>query len=284
MSNRTPRMRQILACPVCQGDLGENNNIWKCKNCAKEFSGTDKQIYFVRAELDKEQKNLNKVRDWFKQWPKFYYFILDFFGPVWWGGLDSQNFLKRFPTDGVTVDLGSGPSRVAAEVINVDLFAYPYVDVVADVTKLPFKDKSIERIICDNVLEHISEPEEALREMHRILAPGGIAYICLPFLAPFHASPYDYTRWTSPGFINLVGKHFEVIEEGVVAGIFSTLTTWLCYLVATIFSFGSQMLYWLLVNFSTLLFFPLKFLDILANHLPRARDTAAVLYYVLRKK
>lgn len=283
MADRISLIKSALICPFCRGALLEEQFGSRCPACQKEFYLKNGQICFETVELGAEQKNLNKVRDWFKQWPKFYYFILDLFGPVWWGGLDPQEFLKRFPADGLTVDLGSGPSRVAEDVITVDLFSYPSVDVVASVTRLPFKDNSLQRIISDNVLEHISEPEIALAEMHRVLAPGGIAYICLPFLAPFHASPFDYTRWTAPGFIHFAGKHFTVIEDGVVSGIFSTLTTFLCYLVASLFSFGNVTLYWMLVNFSTLIFFPLKFLDILCNRLPFARDTAAVLYFVVRK-
>ncbi|MDO8499674.1 MAG: class I SAM-dependent methyltransferase [bacterium] len=283
MFDRIALIKSKLACPVCHGDIFESESVWSCQTCRKEFLAKDGQICFETVSLPEEQKNLNKVRDWFKQWPKFYYFILDFFGPVWWGGLDPQTFLKRFPAVGTTVDLGSGPSRVAEEIINVDLFSYPSVDIVSGITNLPFKNDSIQRIICDNVLEHISEPEAALAEMRRVLAPGGVAYICLPFLAPFHASPYDYTRWTAQGFRYLAGKHFAVVEDGVVSGIFSTLTTWLCYLLASLFSFGNVTLYWLLVNFSTLIFFPIKFLDIIANHLPFARDTAAVLYFVLKK-
>lgn len=283
MESNLNLIRQLVVCPICQGVLLEKQNSWNCGTCAKEFLVKNGQIYFETVELKGEQKKLNKVRDWFKQWPKFYYFILDFFGPVWWGGLSPKDFLTRFPKNGVTVDLGSGPSRVSKEVVNVDLFPYQSVDVVSSITHLPFRDNSVQRIICDNVLEHISEPEMALREMHRILAPGGVAYICLPFLAPFHASPYDYTRWPAPGFVHLANKYFAVIEDGVVSGFFSTLTTLLCYVFASLLSFGNVTLYWLLVNFSTLLFFPIKFLDIIGNHLPFARDTAAVLYFVMKK-
>lgn len=284
MNDRMVLIKSALVCPFCRGAIFERQFSWRCETCRKEFYIKNEQICFETVELKDKQNNLNKVRDWFKQWPQFYYFILDFFGPVWWGGLGAPGFLKRFPKEGLTVDLGSGPSRVAQDVVNVDLFSYASVDVISSITRLPFKDSSIQRIICDNVLEHVSEPEEALREMHRVLASGGVAYICLPFMAPFHASPFDYTRWTVPGFIHLADSHFEVIEDGVVSGIFSTLTTLLSYLFASLFSLGNVTLYWILVNFSTLIFFPIKFLDIICNHLPFARDTAAVLYFVLRKK
>lgn len=284
MNDHIVSIKSALVCPFCHSPILEKQSSWWCETCHKEFYIKNEQIYFETVELKDEQRNLNKVRDWFKQWPRFYYFILDFFGPVWWGGLSAREFLKRFPKEGVTINLGSGPSVVAQNVVNVDLFSYPSVDIISGITHLPFKNNSIERIICDNVLEHVPEPDAALLEIHRVLAPEGVVYICLPFLAPFHASPYDYTRWTAPGFIYLSNKHFEIVEEGVVSGIFSTLTTFFCYLFASLFSFGNVTLYWMLVNFSTLIFFPIKFLDIIGNHLPFARDTAAVLYYVLKKK
>lgn len=54
------------------------------------------------------------------------------------------------------------------------------VDFKADMTKLPFKDNTYDAIICIHVLEHIVDDETALKELLRILKPGGWALIQVP--------------------------------------------------------------------------------------------------------
>src|SRR3990172_11890773 len=58
--------------------------------------------------------------------------------------------------------------------------------VMADVTKgIPFKDESVDVAIIEQVLEHISNPEDALKEMARVLKPGGLLIVGVPiFPAP----------------------------------------------------------------------------------------------------
>jgi 2-polyprenyl-3-methyl-5-hydroxy-6-metoxy-1,4-benzoquinol methylase len=51
----------------------------------------------------------------------------------------------------------------------------PLQDVVGDV-----ESSSLDIVLCLSVVEHLSEPEEALRHFHRILAPGGVAILNVP--------------------------------------------------------------------------------------------------------
>lgn len=55
-------------------------------------------------------------------------------------------------------------------------------------------------IICTEVLEHVCEPIEALRELCRILKPAGTILLTTPFAYPIHEPPYDFSRLT-PFFI-----------------------------------------------------------------------------------
>src|SRR5690606_40218460 len=49
-----------------------------------------------------------------------------------------------------------------------------------DLTALEFPDRSFDLVICNHVLEHIPDDLAAMREIHRVLAPGGKAVITVP--------------------------------------------------------------------------------------------------------
>jgi ubiquinone/menaquinone biosynthesis C-methylase UbiE len=136
------------------------------------------------------------VREYFKRYPAFYFFVATIFGPLLYSGMSTQKFLRLFPSTGQVLNLGSGPRIIAPAVTNVDMVAYPGVAIVADVSAVPLPDGSVSRIISNTVLEHVRDPNVAVREMHRLLESGGVAYVTIPFLYPFHSSPNDYHRWT----------------------------------------------------------------------------------------
>lgn len=50
----------------------------------------------------------------------------------------------------------------------------------ADALHLPFEDDSFAKVIASEVMEHIGEDEIAMREIHRVLKPGGIAVVTVP--------------------------------------------------------------------------------------------------------
>lgn len=74
------------------------------------------------------------------------------------------------------VDLNEKYLSVAKKFVNDDKVKL----IKADATDLPFKDKSFDRIICSEVLEHIPDDQKAISEMHRVLKPGGIVIITVP--------------------------------------------------------------------------------------------------------
>ena len=222
------------------------------------------------------------IRIYARRWPRLYRFIVLVFGPSSLYGFGPKRFLKKYPREGRCLNLGAGVQRIGPDVENVDIVAAPGVDIVADIHRIPLPDASVARIICDNVLEHVVEPAIAAREIFRLLEPGGIAYISTPFNYPFHAAPRDYQRWTASGLYELF-REFDVVKIGVRSGPFSTLNVWLCYIVATIFCFGNEKLFWFLMNISIFLFFPVKFLDLPFLLIPQSIHSASVLYCVIRK-
>ena len=147
---------------------------------------------------------MTDIREFFKRWPKFYFFIAMVFGPMMFCGLSAKKFLAKYPRDGRTLNIGSGPRVIGSEVENIDMHPYSGVSIVADAANIPLPAGSVARIISDNVLEHVKNPQAAVAEMHRLLEPSGLAYIATPFLYPFHSSPSDYQRWSARGFARVV--------------------------------------------------------------------------------
>ncbi|MHA6279731.1 class I SAM-dependent methyltransferase [Salinimicrobium sp. CAU 1759] len=56
----------------------------------------------------------------------------------------------------------------------------PLADVKADICNLPFLDNSFDIILCNHVLEHIPDDTQAMKELYRILQPGGTAILQIP--------------------------------------------------------------------------------------------------------
>ena len=78
----------------------------------------------------------------------------------------------------------------------------PYLDqgIVGDVTSTPFEPSSFDVIICDNVMEHVAEPDAFFQEINRLLKPGGKFFgktpnkwHYMPILARF--TPYWFHRF-----------------------------------------------------------------------------------------
>lgn len=50
----------------------------------------------------------------------------------------------------------------------------------ADLCNLPFADNDFDIVICSHVLEHIKDDLKAMREIYRVIKPGGEAIIIVP--------------------------------------------------------------------------------------------------------
>lgn len=59
-----------------------------------------------------------------------------------------------------------------------------WVVAQADVTKLPFSDGSFDMVVCSEVLEHIEDNRAAVRELVRVLKPGGDLVVTVPRFWP----------------------------------------------------------------------------------------------------
>lgn len=74
-----------------------------------------------------------------------------------------------------------GENYNSADYIAVDLTPLPGVKIVCDINQgLPFKNGSVDELICIHVLEHIGDLKGAMKELHRVLKSGGILRIWVP--------------------------------------------------------------------------------------------------------
>lgn len=73
----------------------------------------------------------------------------------------------------------------------------PIADVKADICDLPFSDNEFDFIICNHVLEHIPDDTTAMKELYRVLAPGGIAILQVP-LENDRATTFEDDSITDP--------------------------------------------------------------------------------------
>ncbi|MGH9423650.1 MAG: class I SAM-dependent methyltransferase [Thermoanaerobaculia bacterium] len=67
-------------------------------------------------------------------------------------------------------------------------------------------DSSFDVVIADQVLEHVVDPVEAVRNCKRMLTEGGWLLVAAPFLFRVHGRPRDFTRWTADGLSQLFVK------------------------------------------------------------------------------
>lgn len=95
--------------------------------------------------------------------------------------------------------------------LGVDFQPGPGVDYVADLESLPWAADSFSGAVVSEVLEHVRKPWRAASELHRVLRPGGIVLITVPFSFPVHSYPSDYYRYTLDGLRELFSdfSHFE---------------------------------------------------------------------------
>jgi SAM-dependent methyltransferase len=84
---------------------------------------------------------------------------------------------------------------------------------------VPFDDAQFDTILLSDVLEHLPDPQRALCEAARLLAPGGVLIANTPFLYGIHEQPHDFFRVTCYGLRRLVAHAgLELVELEALGG------------------------------------------------------------------
>lgn len=117
----------------------------------------------------------------------------------------AQHVKELVQTGDVVVDIGCGgqPLRSLVEsrggrYFGVDISQNDAgtVCTIAAATHAPFADHSFDLVLCTEVLEHLPEAHSSVKELARLLKPGGHLILTVPFLYPLHEEPHDYLRMT----------------------------------------------------------------------------------------
>jgi len=97
-------------------------------------------------------------------------------------------------------------------------------DVFGDNLSLPFPAASFDMVVCTQVIEHSPEPGQLVREIARVIEPGGHLLLTGPMTWPLHEEPYDFFRFTNHGLRHLLTvAGLEVVTLVGRGGGFTTL-------------------------------------------------------------
>jgi SAM-dependent methyltransferase len=107
--------------------------------------------------------------------------------------------------------------------VESDVYIGPRTNLLCDAQALPVANESVDGLICQAVLHCVPDPYLAVREMYRVLKPGGIIYIEVPFCQQLVEGSRDLTRFTHPGLRHLCRMYSE-ISSGASSGPATTLS------------------------------------------------------------
>jgi SAM-dependent methyltransferase len=143
-----------------------------------------------------------------------------------------QQSKKYFSGKLIDIGCGSKPyfeqlKSTVTEHIGVDhelsIHDHSKIDLVGTAYNIPSDDNVFDSALCTAVLEHLEEPELAIRECYRVLKPDGIAIYSVPFIWHIHEEPRDFFRYSTFGLEYLFTKSgFEIIEIKPLSGFIVT--------------------------------------------------------------
>jgi SAM-dependent methyltransferase len=113
----------------------------------------------------------------------------------------------------------------AHPIVNYDIASTIPGAIIGSLDHTPFEAGEFDTILCNAVLEHVESATDVMKELIRVLKPGGHLVVAIPFLQPFHPSPSDFRRFTREGMRRLgVESGLEVVEIYSVHNIAQTLS------------------------------------------------------------
>lgn len=108
--------------------------------------------------------------------------------------------MKSNPKNCKTLDIGCARNKIP-NAIGIDIDEKSQADILHDLNSYPYpiEDNSIDRIYAKHIIEHLNDPKRFIKEISRILKPGGRAFIETPHFScrvaysePQHKLFYSY--------------------------------------------------------------------------------------------
>jgi SAM-dependent methyltransferase len=193
-----------------------------------------------------------------------------------------EDLFSDLPADALCLSIGGGPRRIRPELVNLNLAAFPNVDIVADAYELPYADGAVDLLHCEAVLEHLEYPDRAAAEMFRVLRPSGMAFIATPFLQPFHGYPDHFQNFTLSGHRRLFERAgFRIREAGTCVGPVFALRDLFLNLLRSVLPGGGAGRW--LARLSALLTLPILYLDRIAGGRADSSALASSTYLLVER-
>lgn len=204
----------IVACPSCKGPLtSPQAGEYACQTCAIEFKSQDGVPVFLRPDSKIIADESDRAEFWNTGWEKRNAHLLakdreaiieerrGYLDYLTKEGYPSATDMSPEEVNGklfLNIGCGGGYEGLlfagyGTRYIGLDFshnaasFTRKFIDKAgfdgtafqAEAEALPFKDASIDYVYSSGVLHHTPNTEEALKEIHRVLKPGGTAMIGL---------------------------------------------------------------------------------------------------------
>jgi SAM-dependent methyltransferase len=135
---------------------------------------------------------------------------------------ENAAFAARIPPGAKVLDAGAGDAPYkpllshviyeSADFEKVDKL-YAQSTYVCDLASIPVPDCRYDFIFFNQVMEHVPDPQSVLRELFRVLKPGGQLIYSAPFFYEEHEVPYDFYRYTQFGVRHLFTSTGFVLER-----------------------------------------------------------------------
>ena len=119
----------------------------------------------------------------------------------------------------VSQDFGEYDGKGDGAALQTGEFDYGNLDIISDITSIPEPNSSFHAIMCIEVLEHLPDPAQAIKEFSRLLKPNGNLIITAPFCSLTHFAPYHFSSgfnkfWYESHLAEYGFKDIEISRNG----------------------------------------------------------------------